>query len=611
MSTLDPKITSAVTRILQSGGHRKATTRNIALEAGISQSTLFRLYGDKKGLLRHVFKKLHPDGPLLDLSALLGRDDIVDGLAFILQEYLAVILRYLPAAKLAMQFPDDPDFSTDPDAVFAPYMEQFANHLHNLYAQKRIAQADFKALSQLVFSALLMHAPEMAAGGEDNGRHEEAVNRMAWKYATLLERKLKIGHNGIAEAPVDRRRESRSSDMRENNLRAVLRTFIDADKLSAPDVQKEVHLSKTTIIKLIGQLVEDGMLLDLGIDSAVDERGRPPSYYRLNRDFAYGVVIQFAPEIILTAVTNMKNEIIHIAATPITDDLAFDEALNIIVTSFHAVISSLGIRAERVLGLCVATGGPTNEVDGTIAYLPRYHNWPKNAPLKRSLRERLPDNLNIITYNEMYCQSIGEQYFGKAYGRASAIIFEAGERLGSGIILDHRLLPGAHSIAGEIGHIKLDPHSTVQCVCGAYGCFRALVHSDRIVVLAREGLSRYPDSILGKAKPLTAHTVFSALEAGDRLATEVMEQMARWMGLALSNLILTVDPEIIVLQGIYTEAGPTFLAMMRKHIVKDSFPYLGELKHSIEFSTLGGNACLLGGSKLVTESIIDDYCRQG
>ncbi len=64
------------------------------------------------------------------------------------------------------------------------------------------------------------------------------------------------------------------------------------------------------------------------------------------------------------------------------------------------------------------------------------------------------------------------------------------------------------------------------------------------------------------------------------------------------------------MQGIYIEAGPTFLDMMRRYVVRDNFPYLGELKHSIEFSALGSNACLLGGSKLITDSIVNSYCRQ-
>lgn len=50
--------------------------------------------------------------------------------------------------------------------------------------------------------------------------------------------------------------------------------------------------------------------------------------------------------------------------------------------------------------------------------------------------------------------------------------------------------------------------------------------------------------------------------------------------------------------------------MMRRYVVRDNFPYLGELKHSIEFSALGSNACLLGGSKLITDSIVNSYCRQ-
>ena len=609
MSTLDRKIAHAAIRLLSTVGHKNATTRRIAQEAGISQSTIFRLYGDKNKLLLKIFHDLHPDGRVPDLSTLLGEEDVAAGLAHLFQAYLAVIVAYLPAVRLSMQLGHDVNFRTDPDIALGPYIDQLTGYFQNLCAQNRIIQADFRALSQLVFAQLLTHAPRVNTGDDGEGC-DEAISGLAWKYALFLERKLRTGRNAASTTGFLRRRENRSSDIRENNLRAMLRAFMDAERLSASEVQKDIHLSKTTIIKLISQLLEDGLLLDLGVDNSLDERGRPPSYYRINSDFGYGVVIQFAPDSILTAVINMNNEIIHIYPTPITDELSFDEALSIIVGSFHHVLDSLGIASKRILGLCVATGGPTNEDDGSIAYLPRYHNWPKNAPLKKMLQEKLPENLNIIVNNEMYCQSIGEQYFGKAYGKRSALVFEAGDKSGSGIIMDKHLLSGAHSIAGEIGHIKLDAHSDVQCVCGAYGCFRALVHSDRIVSLVREGLATHPDSILHSNDHLTAIDVFGALEAGDGLACEVMEQMAQWMGMAISNLILTIDPEIIVLQGIYTGAGPVYLDMLRRHVVRNKFPYLKELKLAIEYSALGSKACILGGSKLITEAVINQYCKQ-
>ena len=187
MSDLDSIIFRAAVRLLVDEGHRGATTRKIAHAAGVSQSSIFRVFGDKDTLLHTIFTRLHPDGKTTDLSPLLAKEDIAGGLAYLLQEYLANIIEYFPAVRLSMQLAGRPDFMTDPDAALGPYNDQPAFLLANLYPSNRIAQADQTELPPLLCFALLIPAPDIAVCGRD----EVLSTRVSSNFSPLLVTTLK------------------------------------------------------------------------------------------------------------------------------------------------------------------------------------------------------------------------------------------------------------------------------------------------------------------------------------------------------------------------------------------------------------------------------------
>ena len=140
-----------------------------------------------------------------------------------------------------------------------------------------------------------------------------------------------------------------------------------------------------------------------------------------------------------------------------------------------------------------------------------------------------------------------------------------------------------------------------MCGCGGRGCFETMVSGKRILRSAKNKIERHRGrSALKKAAPaaLTIQTGFEASDKGDALAQEVVDEAANWFAIGASNLVLAYDPEIIVLQGIFAEAGDYFIRQLRRKINEVSLVHIRK-NVQIEYSRFGRDAGVLGAAAYV------------
>lgn len=160
---------------------------------------------------------------------------------------------------------------------------------------------------------------------------------------------------------------------------------------------------------------------------------------------------------------------------------------------------------------------------------------------------------------------------------------------------------GDHYLVGEIGHMIIDPDGREICVCGGKGCFEAMVSTNRIVKMAREKYKDYPNSLIFDSKSpdnIDICDVFKAANKGDVLATELLDDLINWFAIGVSNVILTYDPQIVIIQGIYTKAGDYFLKNLQKKVNEISL-FAIKRETEIRYSTLGDKAGVLGAASYV------------
>lgn len=250
---------------------------------------------------------------------------------------------------------------------------------------------------------------------------------------------------------------------------------------------------------------------------------------------------------------------------------------------------------ENVLG--VGVGIPAPVMESGIVKATANLGWGYKE-VKHELEELL--EIEVKVGNDANVAALGEMWKGGGQGHRNMIMVTLGTGVGGGVITNGRIMVGGHGAGGEIGHICVNYDETESCGCGKTGCLEQYASATGIARLARKRLKKNEDaSILRDAaeEEISAKTVFDAVKAGDKVAMEVAEEFGKYLGYALSNLAVIVDPEVIVIGGGVSRAGEILLEYVTKYFMKRVFFANKECKFTL--ATLGNDAGIFGAAKLV------------
>ena len=207
----------------------------------------------------------------------------------------------------------------------------------------------------------------------------------------------------------------------------------------------------------------------------------------------------------------------------------------------------------------------------------------------------------VVVSNDANAAAYGELVYGGAKGMKHFVMFTLGTGVGSGIVVDGKLVHGKTGGAGELGHAILIPEGR-PCGCGRKGCLETYTSATGIRRTALEMMEANPDydGALRKVDPkeLTSKTVGDAAKYGDPLAIKVFEKTGYWLGIALANAVAFSGPEAIFLMGGPVKAGEVLLKPTRESFKKHlCFVYDGSV--DIHVSELPDNdAAILGAAAL-------------
>jgi glucokinase len=224
-----------------------------------------------------------------------------------------------------------------------------------------------------------------------------------------------------------------------------------------------------------------------------------------------------------------------------------------------------------VAGLGIGCPGPL-DLEAGVVLEPFNLDW-RDFPL----RERLSEAVDMPAYldNDANCATWGEYWQGAGRGVRSLVGVTLGTGIGGGVILDGRLVHGASSTAGEIGHMTIDLEGR-PCKCGNRGCLEAYASGPNIAARAREGVamgavSTLPELAGGDPARITSATVYEAVVEGDAYAREVMEETARILGAGIANIVNVLNPEMVVIVGGVTRAGAYLFEPLRAEVRRRAF----------------------------------------
>ena len=210
----------------------------------------------------------------------------------------------------------------------------------------------------------------------------------------------------------------------------------------------------------------------------------------------------------------------------------------------------------------------------------------------------------VVVSNDANAAAYGELVYGGAKGMKNFITFTLGTGVGSGIVVDGKLVHGKTGGAGELGHAILIPEGR-PCGCGRKGCLETYTSATGICRTALELLKDTPnyDGPLAKVNPddLTSKMVGDAAKEGDPLALKVFEMTGYWLGIALANAVAFSGPEAIFLMGGPVKAGELLMRPVRASF-KKLLCFVYDDSVEVRVSELPDNEAAILGAAALTKA---------
>ena len=254
--------------------------------------------------------------------------------------------------------------------------------------------------------------------------------------------------------------------------------------------------------------------------------------------------------------------------------------------------SLLAVGAGRVSGVGISFGGPVSADRQRVVTSHHVTGWD-DLPLVDVVAEAL--GLRVVMDNDANLQTLGEWRYGAGRGTRSFVFVNVGTGIGGGVVLDGKLVRGAHGMAGEIGHTVVDPSGPV-CTCGKRGCVESLAAGPYVAAAARARLRAAGERSSLAEMPLgtiTGRDVYEAAAAGDSLALGVVADAARALGIGIANVCALVDPEMVAVGGGVARAGDVFFGPLLESVRAQSAP-LDPAAVRVVPGLLGEDSNLLG-----------------
>ena len=267
-----------------------------------------------------------------------------------------------------------------------------------------------------------------------------------------------------------------------------------------------------------------------------------------------------------------------------------------IAASIRAFLDGNNIADTAVLGIGIGVPGPVNS-QGVINKCVNLGWGVFNIHEELSALTGFP----VKAGNDANVAALGEYWKGGGQGCDNVVFATLGTGVGGGIIIDGKILHGAHGAGAEIGHMVLDKTETESCGCGKKGCVEQFCSATGVVRVAKRYLAKTDaPSSLRAVENLTCKDVFDASAAGDAVAAEILEQVYDYLGEFLGSLCSVVDPEAVVLGGGVSKAGQPLLDGAQKYFRKYAFHAAANARFAL--ASLGNDAGAYGAFKLALDA---------
>ncbi len=377
---------------------------------------------------------------------------------------------------------------------------------------------------------------------------------------------------------------ARSSTIRDINRQIVLNYVRDREPISRAEIARETALQRSTISTIVEDLKTEGLIEEIGEGESTG--GRRPTLLRLRASGGMAIGVDVTPTCTTIAACDLAGRLLERAEFSRCDSP--EQLTELIVESVRRF--ALGGDAQSIEGIGVCLPGLIDPDNGRAIYIP-YFKWRDWAVVERISRAT---GFDVIVDNDANAAALAELWFGRpevSEARDFILVLVA-EGIGTGIVFDGQIYRGERGAAGEFGHMIIGADAPVACSCGNHDCWEAFASGRAAVVryAQQSGQRAHADTLrLGQ--------IVDRALAGERAAIDALTETAHYLGIGISNLIVGLSPEAVVVGGAIARAWPLVADALTETIHRSIRRGLPSAR--IVASTLGDQPTLMGALSLV------------
>ncbi|MFI6743173.1 ROK family protein [Nonomuraea sp. NPDC050451] len=383
-------------------------------------------------------------------------------------------------------------------------------------------------------------------------------------------------------------------DLRRHNRSTLLSSLYVQGPLSRQDLIKESGLSSATVSNVVSDLINDGVVEEAGLVGS--DGGRPRTLIRVRGDFGRVVGVDIGETHVQIGLFDYTLDTITTATYPVAGTGLEPEAVaRLVVAGIDQVTSEVGLDPAELLGVGVGVPGVAAAAH-ELVYAPTL-GWSA-APLGDLLRR----DVSVPLYVDNCARTLGkaEMWRGAGRGSSRAVVALIGVGVGAAFTTAADPLRDATSMTSEWGHTVINVDGR-RCRCGSRGCLEAYVGAE---------------AILEDYQTLSGARAFESADTETRLAelvaraaapgpeAEILDRIAKYLGIGIANLVNLLSPDLVVLAGwAGATLGPAILPAIRDTASRHALPYLrGQVR--IKLGELGPEAVAMGAATLPVMQVL-------
>jgi predicted NBD/HSP70 family sugar kinase len=376
-----------------------------------------------------------------------------------------------------------------------------------------------------------------------------------------------------------------SSLLKSINKSSLLQIIREDSPISRASLSKQIKLTRATVSALVEELINEHLVIEIGIGES--SGGRKPVLLEMNKEAGYVFGIDLRATEILFMVSNLRGERVEKTLYAYEDEKSQRNTLQQVIEIIKLEIDKLPNSPLGLIGIGIGIHGFVEFPTSRILFAP-YFGW-KNAEWKIALESQF--EVPVYLENEANLAALGELETGTTPRYSDLIYLSIGAGIGAGMILGGQIFRGIQGYAGEVGHTTIERDGKL-CTCGNRGCWE-MYASERSLA----------ESLGLSYKPGITDNIIDMLTKKHPKALDAAEKAGRSLGIGIGNMILTFNPQLVVIgnqMGKYSQ----WLQPYMEEMINNRFSLVQKDSVEIRYSVLEDEACALGAAHLVIRNLM-------